>query len=103
MNLSKREEDLLRRGLDKATTADEAETAAKNFFKELRKRGVDGYKFVEPTLPTPPRSQPQQSQQSQQPQWTPPSPTYSQPPPPKKKSRFGFLTRSTAPPEDKKP
>jgi len=68
MKLSKREEDLLRRGLDKATTADEAETAAKNFFKELRRRGVDGYQFVptEPVVaPAPP------------PEWTPPPPTYT--------------------------
>jgi hypothetical protein len=50
MKLSKREADLLRRGLDKATTPDEAETAAKNFFKELRRRGIDGYQLA-PTKP----------------------------------------------------
>jgi energy-coupling factor transporter transmembrane protein EcfT len=79
MNLSKREQDLLRRGLDKATTPDEAETAAKNFFKELRKRGVDGYKFEEAANTSPPKPPPP-------PTWTPPP----QPPPPTSRGWEGY-------------
>jgi len=47
MNLSDKERTFLVRGLDKATTPDEADTCAKNFFKELRKRGIDGYWFID--------------------------------------------------------
>src|SRR6516225_2192893 len=47
MNLSDKERTFLVRGLDKATTPDEADTCAKNFFKELRKRGIDGYRFID--------------------------------------------------------
>jgi hypothetical protein len=47
MNLSDKEQTFLVRGLDKATTPDEADTCAKNFFKELRKRGIDGYRFID--------------------------------------------------------
>jgi hypothetical protein len=47
MNLSDKEQTFLVRGLDKATTPDEAETCAKNFFKELRERGISGYQFID--------------------------------------------------------
>jgi hypothetical protein len=47
MNLSDKEQTFLVRGLDKATTADEADTCAKNFFKELRARRIDGYQFID--------------------------------------------------------
>ena len=47
MNLSDKEQTFLVRGLDKATTSDEADTCAKNFFKELRSRGIDGYRFID--------------------------------------------------------
>jgi hypothetical protein len=47
MNLSDKEQTFLVRGLDKATTRAEADTCAKNFFKELRSRGIDGYRFID--------------------------------------------------------
>src|SRR6516162_9444210 len=47
MNLSDKERTFVVRGLDKATTPDEADTCAKNFFKELRSRGIDGYRFID--------------------------------------------------------
>jgi hypothetical protein len=47
MNLSDKERTFVVRGLDKATTPDEADTCAKNFFKELRSRGIDGHQFID--------------------------------------------------------
>src|SRR6516162_2385566 len=47
MNLSDKERTFVVRGLDNATTPDEADTCARNFFKELRKRGIDGYRFID--------------------------------------------------------
>jgi hypothetical protein len=63
--LTKRESDLLRRALDKATTQAEAETAARAFIDSLRKRGLDGYAFVPPDRVGPPP--PQQGHE-----WSPP-------------------------------
>src|SRR5262245_14062406 len=48
MKITERENLLLRRALDKATTPSEAETAAKAFVESLRHRGVSGYDFVPP-------------------------------------------------------
>ena len=57
MKITKKENLLLRRALDAATTEAEAETAAKALVKALRKRQVRGYDFVpaERTGGPPPR------------------------------------------------
>jgi hypothetical protein len=65
MNLSDKEQAFLVRGLDKATTPDEAETCAKNFFKLLRARGVESYALLAQLAaaskaPPPPTQQPTQ-------------------------------------------
>jgi hypothetical protein len=46
MTLSDKEQAFLVRGLDRATTPDEADTCAKNFFKLLRERGAESYKIL---------------------------------------------------------
>jgi hypothetical protein len=46
MTLTPRENAMLRRALDPATTASEAETASKELFKMLRERKVSSYDFV---------------------------------------------------------
>ena len=48
MKLTEKENLLLRRALDAATSAAESEAAAKAFISSLRKRGVSGYDFVPP-------------------------------------------------------
>jgi hypothetical protein len=54
MKITERENLLLRRALDKATTPAEAETAAKAFVESLRRRGINGYDFVPPEREGPP-------------------------------------------------
>jgi len=53
----------MRRALDPASSAAEAETAAQAFVRSLRKRGINGYDFVSKTgaagpSPQPPPQQP---------------------------------------------
>jgi hypothetical protein len=47
MKLNTKEEKILRRGLDKASSSAEAEMAAASLFSSLRKRGIDGYQILE--------------------------------------------------------
>ena len=63
MKITPREELLMRRALDPASSAAEAETAAQAFVRSLRKRGINGYDFVSKTgeagpSPQPPPQQP---------------------------------------------
>src|SRR5262245_43569854 len=111
--LSNREENLLRRGLDQASSETEARLAAARLFDSLRKRGIDGYQILETlardtspdtnssaSRPKPtqeqPETQPPQQPKTQTypgsgnntppPQWTPPPPpqwTYWSEAPPK--------------------
>ena len=76
MKLTERENLLLRRALDKATTPAEAETAAKAFVASLRSPGINVYHFVPPpgqrqpepeptaTKPEPPQPQPSQAERA---------------------------------------
>jgi hypothetical protein len=48
MKITLKEERLLRRALDRATTDNEAESAAKAFIDSLRKREVSSYEIVPP-------------------------------------------------------
>jgi hypothetical protein len=70
MKITEREEILMRRALDPASSPAEAEMAAQVFVRSLRKRGVSGYDFVR-------KSAPEASQCQQQ------RPSNTTPPPPK--------------------
>jgi hypothetical protein len=58
MKITPREELLMRRALDPASSAAEAETAAQAFVRSLRKRGINGYDFVSKTGAAGPSPQP---------------------------------------------
>lgn len=60
MKITQREDLLMRRALDPASTPVEAAKAAEAFVASLRKRGVNGYEFVKPRAPVGPVIQPQQ-------------------------------------------
>jgi hypothetical protein len=64
MNLTEREQNLLLRALDKASSTTEADKAAEALIESLRKRGISGYDFLDKfkatyTPPTPSTPQPQ--------------------------------------------
>ena len=63
MQITKREELLMRRALDPASSPAEAAKAAEAFVNSLRKRGINGYEFARPTAaPQPsPQSEPPKS------------------------------------------
>lgn len=79
MKLTEKENLLLRRALDPASSANEAETAMAAFARSLRKRGVSGYDFVPPNR----QAQPQgpQARPSDTPPPPPPPPPKPEPPP----------------------
>lgn len=65
MKITEKENMLLRRALDQASSPNEAEVAMAAFARSLRKRGVNGYDFVSPDreprpadTPPPPKAQP---------------------------------------------
>jgi hypothetical protein len=108
MKLTEKENLLLRRALDPASSPNEAEMAMAAFARLLRKRGVSGYDFVPPNRqaqpqgpqarpsdspPEPPKSSPPPPQpppeQKAYEQATEPEPTRWTPPPPERESRFG--------------
>lgn len=53
MNLTEQEQKLLLRALDRASAPAEAEKAAEALIASLRKRGVNGYDFLNGTTPMP--------------------------------------------------
>lgn len=81
MKLTEKENLLLRRALDPASSPNEAEVAMAAFARSLRKRGVSGYDFVPPqrqaTAPGP------QARPSDAPPPQPPPPPKPEPPPQK--------------------
>lgn len=83
MKLTEKENLLLRRALDKATTPAEAQTAARAFVDSLRARGISGYDFfVPPERSGPPPRQPGASTPPP-PRPAPPPPRPTSPPPPR--------------------
>src|SRR5258708_2848927 len=84
VKLTKKEDILLRRALDKASAPAEAAMAAQAFINSLRKRGVSGYDLVPPdrnpgasSSAPPPQPTPEQQQR-----------TYSPPPPPPPRPQY---------------
>jgi len=93
MKLTEKENLLLRRALDAASSSAESEAAAKAFISSLRKRGVSGYDFVPPDRQARAQAQPEPEPNPERaywadPQWVPPGwagftkPRQSTPPPP---------------------
>jgi hypothetical protein len=79
MKLTQKENLLLRRALDKATTPAEAQTAARAFVESLRARGVNGYDFVPADRSGPaPKSNDSYAGRAQ----SPPPTKHPEPPPP---------------------
>jgi hypothetical protein len=78
--LTKRENDLLRRALDKAATPEEARTAARVFIESLRARGINAYDFIPPERSGPPPRQPEASA----------------PPPPQRPTQEDFYRQAAA-------
>ena len=113
MKITEKENMLLRRALDLASSANEAETAMAAFARSLRKRGISGYDFVPPertARPAGPQARPSDAPPPEPPKAEPPPPyqqAYEQaervykeasepeptqgppPPPPQPESRFG--------------
>jgi hypothetical protein len=80
MKITEREELLMRRALDPASSPAEAAKAAEAFVNSLRKRGVNGYDFVPPGRKVePPGPQPRPADASPPP--PPPPPPKPEPPP----------------------
>jgi hypothetical protein len=97
MKITEKENILLRRALDPASSPNEAAKAAEAFVTSLRKRGLNGYDFVRPARP-----EPQQGPQTRPCDASPPPP---QPPPPQQRAYEQATepepTRWTSPPVER--
>jgi hypothetical protein len=82
MKLTEKEDLLLRRALDPASSPNEAEVAMAAFARSLRKRGVSGYDFVPPSRQAQPQGPQARPSDTPPPQPPPPEPPKSSPPPP---------------------
>ncbi len=79
MKITEKENLLLRRALDPASSPNEAEAAMAAFARSLRRRGISGYDFVPPdreAQPAGPQARPSDTPQP------PPEPPKAEPPPP---------------------
>jgi hypothetical protein len=101
MKLTEKENLLLRRALDPASSPNEAEMAMAAFARSLRKRGVSGYDFVPPdreARPEGPQVRPSDAPRPQPPpQAEPPPPrrhTPQPPPPQPEPNKWDFMRKA---------
>jgi hypothetical protein len=80
MKLTEKENLLLRRALDPASSPNEAEMAMAAFARSLRKRGVSGYDFVPSSRQAQPQGPQARPSDAPPPQPPPPEPPKSSPP-----------------------
>jgi hypothetical protein len=99
-NITERENLLLRRALDPATTENEAAKAMEAFVNSLRKRGLNGYDFVPPD---PPRGRAAQEPPPEPPKSEPPPPKYEPKPPPPREETPPWWTRAKEKPPEPPP
>jgi hypothetical protein len=99
-NITERENILLRRALDPATTENEAAKAMEAFVNSLRKRGLNGYDFVPPD---PPRGRAAQEPPPEPPKSEPPPPKYEPKPPPPREETPPWWTRAKEQPPEPPP
>src|SRR5260221_4693032 len=99
MKITEKENMLLRRALDPASSPNEAEAAMAAFARSLRKRGINGYDFVPPDREA--RPQGPQARPSDTPQ--PPEPPKAEPPPPYQQTYAERVYKEAAAPEPMRP
>src|SRR5260221_4245948 len=95
MKITEKENMLLRRALDPASSPNEAEAAMAAFARSLRKRGINGYDFVPPDREA--RPQGPQARPSNTPQ--PPEPPKAEPPPPYQQTYAERVYKEASKPE----